>query len=123
LLLDVCVFKVRFVSHFVCGTERLLSLWHRALWTVLDIQSVPRSKLRLGYNIQADNVVQWNNRCLFWDPQKTHKYSPYRAVNTLRLSYTNQSVNAVQWNHRCFFWHPHKTHKYTLLAERRIVEC
>jgi hypothetical protein len=26
LLLDVCVFKVRFVSHFVCGTERLLSL-------------------------------------------------------------------------------------------------
>jgi hypothetical protein len=25
-----------------------------------------------------------------------HKYSPYRAVNTLRLSYTNQSVNVVQ---------------------------
>jgi hypothetical protein len=41
---------------------------------------------------------------LFWDPHKTHKYSPYRAVNTLRLSYTNQSVNVVQWNNGCLFW-------------------
>jgi hypothetical protein len=51
--------------------------------------------LRLSYTNHSVNAVQWNNRCLFWDSHKTHKYSPYRAVNTLRLSYTNQSVNAV----------------------------
>jgi hypothetical protein len=38
--------------------------------------------LRLSYTNQSVNVVQWNNRCLFWDPHKTHKYSPYRTVNT-----------------------------------------
>jgi hypothetical protein len=48
--------------------------------------------LHLSYTNQAVNVVQWNNRCLFWESHKTHKYSPYRAVNTLRLSYKNQSV-------------------------------
>jgi hypothetical protein len=39
-------------------------------------QNVPRSKtLRLGYKNQAVNAVQWNNRCLFSDPHKTHKYT------------------------------------------------
>jgi hypothetical protein len=75
--------------------------------------------LRRSYTNQSVTVVQWNNRCLFWDPHKTHKHSPYRAVNTLRRSYTNQSVNAVQWNNRCLFWDPHKTHKWSLWAERR----
>jgi hypothetical protein len=88
----------------------------------LYIQSVPRSKHTPSQLYkQSINVVQWNNGCLFWDPHKTHKYSPYRAVNTLRHSYTNQSVNVVQWNNRCLFWEPHKTHKYTMWAERRIV--
>jgi hypothetical protein len=49
----------------------------------------------LSYTNQSVNDVQRNNRCLFWDSYKTHKYSPYRAVNTLRLSYTNQSLNVV----------------------------
>ena len=31
--------------------------------------------LRLSYTNQSVNVVQGNNRCLFWDPHKTHKYS------------------------------------------------
>ena len=31
--------------------------------------------LRLGYKIQPVNDVQWNNRCLFSDPHKTHKYT------------------------------------------------
>jgi hypothetical protein len=30
--------------------------------------------LRLGYKNQSVNAVQWNNRCLFSDPHKTHKY-------------------------------------------------
>ena len=30
--------------------------------------------LRLGYKNQPVNAVQWNNRCLFSDPHKTHKY-------------------------------------------------
>ena len=29
----------------------------------------------LGYKHQSDNVVQGNNRCLFSDPHKTHKYN------------------------------------------------
>jgi hypothetical protein len=31
--------------------------------------------LRLGYKNQSVNAVQWNNRCWFWDPYKTHKYT------------------------------------------------
>jgi glutamate formiminotransferase len=31
--------------------------------------------LRLNYKNQSVNAVQWNNRCLFSDPQKTHKYT------------------------------------------------
>jgi len=30
---------------------------------------------RLGYKNQSVNAVQGNNRCLFSDPLKTHKYS------------------------------------------------
>jgi len=30
--------------------------------------------LRLGYTNQPVNAVQWNNRCLFWDPHKTHQH-------------------------------------------------
>jgi hypothetical protein len=31
--------------------------------------------LRLGYKNQLVNAVQCNNRCLFSDPHKTHKYT------------------------------------------------
>ena len=31
--------------------------------------------LRLSYTIQSVNAVQGNNRCLFSDPHKTHKYT------------------------------------------------
>ena len=31
--------------------------------------------LRLGYTNQSVNAVQGNNRCLFSDPHKTHKYT------------------------------------------------
>ena len=31
--------------------------------------------LRLGYKNQSVNAVQGNNRCLFSDPHKTHKYT------------------------------------------------
>jgi len=31
--------------------------------------------LRLSYKNQPVNAVQRNNRCLFSDPQKTHKYT------------------------------------------------
>ena len=29
--------------------------------------------LRIGYKNRPVNAVQWNNRCLFSDSQKTHK--------------------------------------------------
>jgi hypothetical protein len=31
--------------------------------------------LHLSYKNQSVNAVQWNNRCLFFDPHKTHKYT------------------------------------------------
>ena len=31
--------------------------------------------LRLSYKNQPLKAVQWNNRCLFSDPHKTHKYT------------------------------------------------
>ena len=31
--------------------------------------------LRLSYKNQPVSAVQWNNRCLFSDPHKTHKYT------------------------------------------------
>jgi hypothetical protein len=30
--------------------------------------------LRLGYKNESVNAVQWNNRCFFSDPHKTHKH-------------------------------------------------
>jgi hypothetical protein len=30
---------------------------------------------RLGYKKHSVNAAQWNNRCLFSDPHKTHKYT------------------------------------------------
>jgi hypothetical protein len=42
----------------------------------LKIQFVPRSKYTPSrYKNQSVNAVQGNNRCLFWDPHKTHKYT------------------------------------------------
>ena len=32
-------------------------------------------KTRLSYTNQSVNAVQGNNRCLFSDPHKTHKYT------------------------------------------------
>ena len=45
-----------------------------------DYSLSPRSyravnALRLSYKNQPVNAVQWNNRCLFSDPHKTHKYT------------------------------------------------
>ena len=31
--------------------------------------------IRLSYKNQPVNTVQWNNRCLFSDPHKTHNYT------------------------------------------------
>jgi hypothetical protein len=84
------------------------------VWRLSSYRAV--NTLHLCYKNQSVNAVQWNNRCLFSDPHKTHKYvhcvgRTYRAVNTFRLGM------CVQWNNRCLFSDPHKTHKYSVWAE------
>jgi hypothetical protein len=73
----------------ICGLSGCTKIFPHYL-----INGCAVNTLRLSYTNQSVNVVQWNNRCLFWDPHKTHKYSPYLAVNTLR-HYKMQSVNVL----------------------------
>jgi len=46
----------------------------------LKIEIVPRSEHHLGCKHQSVNVVQGNNRCLFWNPHKTHKYTMWEGL-------------------------------------------
>jgi hypothetical protein len=44
-------------------------------------QNVPCSKhTHSTYKNQSVNAAQWNSRCLFSDPHKTHKYSVGRRT-------------------------------------------
>jgi len=45
----------------------------KIICTISPYRSV--NTVRLGYINQPVNAVQWNNRCLFSDPQKTHKHT------------------------------------------------
>jgi len=56
-------------------TKHINTLCGQNVELYLKIQSVPRSKLNFGYKNQSVNAVQGNNRCLFSDLHKTHKYT------------------------------------------------
>jgi len=43
-------------------------------WNILSPYRAVNT-LRLGYTNQSVNAVEGNNRCLFSDPYKTHKYT------------------------------------------------
>ena len=57
-------------------TKHINTLCGQNVELYINTQSVPAvNTLRLGYKNQSVNVVKGNNRCLFSDPHKTHKYT------------------------------------------------
>jgi len=55
-------------------TKHINRVW--AEQRIICIQSVTRiNTLCVGYTNQSVNAVWGNNRCLFSDPYKTHKYT------------------------------------------------
>ena len=53
--------------------ERILHITINCTWKFSPYRAV--NTHLLGYKNQSVNAVQWNNRCLFSDPHKTHKYT------------------------------------------------
>jgi hypothetical protein len=50
--------------------------WNNPLKTRINLNKThTKHTPRFGYKNQSVNAVQWNNRCLFSDPHKTHKYT------------------------------------------------
>jgi hypothetical protein len=52
---------------------------------------------RLGYKNQSVNVVQGNNRCLFWDPYKTHNTLCVGGVEFLILKQMVYTVTTAMY--------------------------
>ena len=71
----------------LCELNRAMATHFNPLRTKMYLSNlknkcVPRSKHSLLRLQKTDvNAVQSNNRCLFSDPHKTHKYSMGRAFN------------------------------------------
>ena len=63
--------NVEFVS--VMLVVHIITIWLKYIQTPSPYRAV--STFRLCYKNQSVNVVQGNNRCLFSDPHKTHKYT------------------------------------------------
>jgi hypothetical protein len=61
------------------------SLWVSQSWFAISASYRAVNTTLLGYESQSVNAVQESNRCLFWDPNKTHKYSVGRKQKVWML--------------------------------------
>ena len=72
--------------------------------------------LRLRYKNQPVNAVQWNNRCLFSDPHKTHKYTVNALILHRVRTSTLQTVSQATVSFFC-----HSTKHDTLIAKTACI--
>ena len=81
VIVTIWSFLIQYVScHIVCEVWKHTQIKHLKKNIHINCISSWRpyravNTLRLSYKNQPVNAVQWNNRCLFSDPHKTHKYT------------------------------------------------